>query len=151
MIQLKRCTSLPTLRNGDPHFPPSFWLSSLAGHLFPKLVVAPDDNNHSSMERATTEENHNLNPQSFSKIGQHRNLMQHIVPIVVFGALWSMLIAQLSQHWAVNPQYSFGWFVPVICAYLFLIGWRIRPPARLAHLGVARWVFWIAGFALLPT
>src|SRR5271166_1280773 len=114
-------------------------------------MVAPDDNNHSSMERATTEENHNLNPQSFSKIAQHQKLMQQIVPIVVFGALWSMLIAPLSQHWAVNPQYSFGWFVPAICAYLFLIRWGTRPPTQLAHSGVARWVFRIAGFALLPT
>src|SRR5271165_1121402 len=77
--------------------------------------------------------------------------MQQIVPILVFGALWSTLIAPLSQHWAVNPQYSFGWFVPAICAYLFLIRWRTRPPAEVAHSGVARWVFWIAGFALLPT
>jgi exosortase len=69
----------------------------------------------------------------------------------VFGALWSMLIADLFPHWAANPQYSFGWFVPVICAYLFLICWRTRPPVELAKGTVGRWVFWMAGFALPPT
>src|SRR5271165_4631986 len=101
------------------------------------------------MQWAITDGDRSSNEEIF-KVGQHQKLMQQIVPIVVFGALWSMLIAPLSQHWAVDPQYSFGWFVPVICAYLFLIRWRSRPPAEVAHSGVARWVFLMAGFALLP-
>src|SRR5271165_3022852 len=102
------------------------------------------------MQWAITDGDRSSNEEIF-KVGQHQKLMQQIVPIVVFGALWSMLIAPLSQHWAVDPQYSFGWFVPVICAYLFLIRWRSRPPAEVAHSGVARWVFLMAGFALLST
>jgi exosortase len=99
----------------------------------------------------TTSEKDHSNPEGLSKVGHIRPMVQQILPFSVFGALWYMLIAHLSQHWAVNPQYSFGWFVPVICAYLFLIRWRTRPPVGLAQSGVARWVFWTAGFALLPT
>ena len=62
-----------------------------------------------------------------------------------------MLVRQLSQYWAVEPEYSFGWFVPLFCAYLFLIRWRTRPPAEIPNSRTAKWVWWLAGFALLPT
>jgi hypothetical protein len=42
-----------------------FCLSSVAGHLFPKLVAATDDN--TNMERAKNEENHNFNPQCYQR------------------------------------------------------------------------------------
>ena len=41
--------------------------------------------------------------------------------MVVFGFLWFILINQLRLEWAINPQYSYGWAVPFLCAYL---GWR---------------------------
>jgi exosortase len=103
------------------------------------------------MERATTKEDQNFAPQGSAKVGHNQELIQHVLPIVVIGVPWSMLIAHLSQHWTVDPQYSFGWSVPIICAYLFLIRWSTRPPAKPARSAVARWVFWTAGFALLPT
>jgi exosortase len=82
---------------------------------------------------------------------KRRNLLQMTLAIVVFAMPWWMLIAYLSQHWSVDPQYSFGWLVPVICAYLFMVRWRTRPPAEPAPSAVPRWVFWSAGFSLLPT
>ena len=103
------------------------------------------------MERATIDGNHYSNPASRLKTWQHANLAQWIVAVVVFGALWYMLIAQLSQYWAVDPEYSFGWFVPALCAYLFLMRWRSQPPTEVPSSRVARWIFWIAGLALLPT
>ena len=84
-------------------------------------------------------------------IGKQQRLLQRILPLVLFGTLWYLLIKHLSVRWAVNPQYSFGWFVPVISAYLFLIRWRSRPAVEFAHSAVAKWVFCTAGFALLPT
>ena len=84
-------------------------------------------------------------------IGKQQKLLQRILPLVLFGTLWYLLIKHLSVRWAVNPQYSFGWFVPVISAYLFLIRWRSRPAVEFAHSAVAKWVFCTAGFALLPT
>src|SRR5205823_5525377 len=38
-----------------------------------------------------------------------------------------------------------------ISAYLFLVRWRTRPAAELSQAAVARWTYWIAAFALLPT
>ena len=84
-------------------------------------------------------------------VGTHGKFLQRILPFVVFGALWYLLIKHLSVYWAVNPQYSFGWFGPVICAYLFFIRWITRPPTGPAPSPGAEWVFWIACFALLPT
>ena len=103
------------------------------------------------MERATTGGNHDSNPASLSNSWQHGKLAQWSAPFVVFGALWYILIAQLSQYWAVDPEYSFGWFAPVLCAYLFLMRWRSRPPAEIPVSRAARWIFWVAGLALLPT
>jgi exosortase len=74
-----------------------------------------------------------------------------LVPVIVFAALWYLLIAALSQSWAAMPEYSFGWFVPVASAYLFLIRWKSLPPADVPRSRAARWIFWVAGFALLPT
>ena len=84
-------------------------------------------------------------------IGKQQKLLQRILPLFLFGTLWSLLIKHLSVRWAINPQYSFGWFVPLISAYLFLIRWRSRPAVEFAHSAVAKWFFCTAGFALLPT
>ena len=53
-------------------------------------------------------------------VGTHRKFLQRILPFVVFGALWYLLIKHLSVYWAVDAQYSFGWFGPVICAFYSL-------------------------------
>jgi exosortase len=80
-----------------------------------------------------------------------RKFSPQFLPLVVFGVLWGLLFRHLSVHWAVNPQYSFGWFGPVICAYLFFIRWTTRPPAEKGSARGAKWIFWVAAFALLPT
>jgi hypothetical protein len=98
-----------------------------------------------------TDENQICNAKGASKILLNRNLTQEIIPVAVFAGLWLVLVANLSQHWATNPEYGFGWFVPVLCAYLFLMRWRTRPPAESARSIVAKWIFWTAGIALLPT
>jgi exosortase len=98
-----------------------------------------------------TDQNQICNAKGASKIRLNRNFTQEIIPVAVFGTLWLVLVANLSQHWATIPEYSFGWFVPVLCAYLFLIRGRTRPPAELARSIVAKWIFWTAGIALLPT
>jgi exosortase len=74
-----------------------------------------------------------------------------MAPVIVFAALWYLVIVELSGYWATLPEYSFGWFVPVCSAYLFLIRWKSRPPVDVPRSRVARWIFWVAGFAVLPT
>jgi exosortase len=86
-----------------------------------------------------------------SKAGHRRPLLERTLPFVVFGVLWCMLIAHLLQHWISNAQYNFGWLVPAACVYLFAMRWRTRPPTQAAQSAIASWVFWVAGFGLLPT
>jgi exosortase len=47
--------------------------------------------------------------------------------LAIFGGLWLLLFRHLSVHWSVNPQYSFGWLVPFLAAYLLLRRWSDRP------------------------
>ena len=84
-------------------------------------------------------------------VGTHGKFLQRILPFVVFGALWCLLIKHLSVYWTIDAQYSFGWFGPVICAYLFFIRWITRPPTGPAPSPGAEWVFWIVCLAFLPT
>jgi exosortase len=84
-------------------------------------------------------------------IRNYRKFFERLLPFAVFGALWYLLIKHLSAYWTLNPQYSFGWFVPVICAYLLWIRWVTRPSPDPAPAPTAQWVFWIAAFAFLPT
>jgi exosortase len=103
------------------------------------------------VKSAAASEGCNVSPASRSKKWQLGGLARLSAQFAVFGALWYLLIAQLWQYWTVEPQYSFGWFVPILCAYLFLIRWRSRPQTKIPNLRVTRWLFCVAGFALLPT
>jgi exosortase len=82
---------------------------------------------------------------------QNRSIIEMLMLLMVFGELWLMLVTNLSQHWASDTQYTFGWFVPFLCGYLFLIRWRTRPPVSLAQSRLAKWIFGIAAIALLPS
>jgi exosortase len=84
-------------------------------------------------------------------VGNHRKLSARILPLLVFGALWFLLIKHLSLYWITDQQYSYGWFGPVICAYLLFIGWITRPSTEPAISRRVEWVFWIACAAFLPT
>lgn len=77
--------------------------------------------------------------------------LERILPFFVGGALWYLLIAHLSVHWVTNAEYSFGWFGPLICVYLFFIRWISRPPAERAHSTAVKALFCVAGLGLLPT
>jgi exosortase len=78
-------------------------------------------------------------------------LPHSLAAVLVFGALWCLLVAQLSQYWAVTPEYSFGWLVPVFCGYLIFLRWKSRPAIQSAKSGIPIAVFLVAGIALLPT
>ena len=50
--------------------------------------------------------------------------------VAVFGFLWFVLINQLRLEWAFYPQYSYGWAVPFLCAYLIYLAWERRQKAE---------------------
>ncbi len=41
-----------------------------------------------------------------------------LLPTVIFGYLWFVLINQLRLECTFYPQYSYGWAVPFLCVYL---------------------------------
>ena len=71
--------------------------------------------------------------------------------IAVLGGFWLSLINRLRIVWETNPQYSYGWFVPFLAAYLFWVRWPSRPPPRpvshpsllLALTGLLAFCFWL--------
>lgn len=72
--------------------------------------------------------------------------------ILIFVLLWAELIRQLGYHWTSNPQYAFGWTVPMLSLFLGWNAWMTRPspgPA-VARRGVLA-LIGIAAFLLLPT
>ncbi len=46
-----------------------------------------------------------------------------LLPLAPLVFLWFILINQLRGEWTVNPQYSYGWVVPVLCAGLAWKRW----------------------------
>ena len=71
---------------------------------------------------------------------------------LVLGFLWLILIQQLHVEWTVNAQYTYGWAVPLLCAFLFFWRWSDRPARQRPRAGP---VFWLGAaglaLALLPT
>lgn len=69
----------------------------------------------------------------------------------VLGALWLFAVRQLRFEWTLNPQYTYGWTVPFLAAYLFAERWKRRPPAQPPHsrLGLGLTVIVLA-LLLLP-
>ena len=66
--------------------------------------------------------------------------------------LWGLLINQLRLDWETNPQYSYGWLVPLLAAYLFWVRWRSRPQPESIALGwVPAAAAAVLALALLPT
>ena len=69
----------------------------------------------------------------------------------VLGLLWLFAVRQLRFEWTINPQYTYGWTVPFLAAYLFAERWKHRPPASAqnSRMGIALIVSAIA-LLLLP-
>src|SRR5262249_16991294 len=42
---------------------------------------------------------------------------------------WLLVFNALRVDWSVNPQYYYGWFVPLLALGLFRLRWNGRPPA----------------------
>ncbi|HJT81573.1 MAG TPA: exosortase/archaeosortase family protein [Chthoniobacterales bacterium] len=47
--------------------------------------------------------------------------------LVFLGTIWFFVIAHLRVGWTYNPQYNYGWSVPLLVAYLIWKRWGERP------------------------
>ena len=89
-------------------------------------------------------------PEEVPTVGRAKSVPWWPV-FAVLGALWLFAVRQLRYDWTINPQYTYGWTVPFLSAYLFAERWKRRPPAQAPHarLGLALAVITFA-LLLLP-
>jgi exosortase len=73
-----------------------------------------------------------------------------IFGILVLGALWVLLFLRVRTDWEVNPQYSYGWLVPLLAAWLLWRRWNDRPLARPGSPAGAIAVVIVLAILLLP-
>jgi hypothetical protein len=55
-----------------------------------------------------------------------------LAPWLVPAFLWAWLFFHLHYEWSLNPQYNYGWAVPVLAAFMFYLRWQARPVAAAA-------------------
>jgi exosortase len=70
--------------------------------------------------------------------------------ILVLGVLLVLLFLRLRTDWEVNPQYSYGWLVPFLAAWLLWRRWSDRPAARPGSAAGAVTVVIASAIMLLP-
>ena len=69
-------------------------------------------------------------------------------PLLPFLGLWVMVCLGLSDHWKMNPQYHYGWFVPALALFAGWERWQSRPAPGSALSG-AVWII-LGLVAILP-
>jgi exosortase len=69
-----------------------------------------------------------------------------IFTLVVAAVCWGFVFNVLRVDWSINPQYHYGWFVPVLALGLFRLRWTSRP--MVAHLHSGRLVAFVAAISL---
>jgi exosortase len=72
--------------------------------------------------------------------------------LIFFAPLWLEAINQLKAEWSLNPQYSYGWSVPLLALYLIWRRWPHRPAAapRLSWKPLPAATLVIGAFLILP-
>lgn len=55
------------------------------------------------------------------------SLVRLALPWGAAAAVWLVLFRQISPEWTSTPQYSYGWFVPLLAAWTGWQRWRSRP------------------------
>jgi exosortase len=69
----------------------------------------------------------------------------------IFLLLWMELINHLKGEWSLNPQYSYGWVVPLLALFLLWKRWDSRPPAAPPRSTlVPAIIVAVCAFTLLP-
>ena len=70
-------------------------------------------------------------------------------PLAVFALVWLELISRLRFEWSINPQYGYGWAVPILAAYIFWRRWQTAPAPMPPWAGAFWAALIILGAALL--
>jgi exosortase len=52
------------------------------------------------------------------------------IVLISFGLLWLEAVNHLRNEWSLNAQYSYGWAVPFLAAFILWQRWSQRPPAH---------------------
>jgi exosortase len=70
--------------------------------------------------------------------------------LLPFAVLWLLPCVGLAVHWKINPQYHFGWFVPLLALSAAWNRWRTRPvPGAPQPLGLG--LATVLALAVFPT
>ncbi|MDP9004422.1 MAG: exosortase/archaeosortase family protein [Verrucomicrobiota bacterium] len=70
---------------------------------------------------------------------------------LVPAALWLWLFYHLHDEWTLNPEYNYGWTVPLLVAPISFLRWRRRPPAFMPPIrAFSSAVSWMILLILLP-
>ncbi len=73
------------------------------------------------------------------------------VPFVVVALVWVPALIRFSYQWALNPQYYYGWAVPLLAAYLIFDRWpQIPAPERPRFTGWATVAIVLLALPQLP-
>jgi exosortase len=49
------------------------------------------------------------------------------IAVAIFALVWLELASRLRFEWSINPQYGYGWAVPLLAAYVFWRRWETAP------------------------
>ncbi len=71
-----------------------------------------------------------------------------LLPVGLIVIAWLLAIRQLSLEWTFNPQYQYGWIVPLLTLLLWARAWPGRPPPGKAFSS-RTWPWFIALLAIL--
>lgn len=72
-----------------------------------------------------------------------------IAALALIGLVWLAFVRQLQLEWSLNPQYSYGWSVPFIAAYLVWRRWSFRPAPAPNDFGALALILTAAGAVVL--
>ena len=70
--------------------------------------------------------------------------------IVALAILAGTFLFNVAPYWEVNPQYSFGWLVPLLGGFLFWRRWPSRPAPTPAQWSPARWLLVAVAAVFFP-
>ncbi len=70
----------------------------------------------------------------------HLTIHQKILTGLLWGIWWAVFCHVLFYEWWINEQYNYGFFVPILGAYLLYMRWTDRPVPGLTG---AEWMWWV--------